>query len=281
MATRTWGEVESGTPGPVVLIVNQNGLDVVHRTLKQPRPSQQELITGKGSFAELHQQWFLGTVSVDELTDSSVRVGIRTDEAWRPRSVFVWGSALPDVSPLRFSVGNLYPLAFETGIETVLSTDPADGDGEARISMPLRRTARGSDFTTIRSVLAIITTAGVPVVGAGTTSRVDIQLRGEGGGVLAEWTIADGNNNPPRLASGRADVLRFPLEAPITRAQLRSVTLMLRGNDAWVLQDLFLFGLDTATDRPGLVVPLGYRNGDTLLSRDDNILDWKPVGLRP
>lgn len=116
-------------------------------------------------------------------------------------------------------------------------------------------------------------------MGTGTTSPVDLQLKGEGGRVLAEWTISDANDNPSRLDSGGADVLRLPLGATITRAQLRSVTLRIRGDDAWVLQDLFLFGLDTAGERPRLVVPLGHRSGAEIVRGSGDTFDWAPEGL--
>lgn len=76
--------------------------------------------------------------------------------------MFVWGSRYPDDNPESTDVHRLYPVAMETNIGTVLSNDSDDADGEARISMPIRRVARGDDDTTIRSVLAIITTAGPP-----------------------------------------------------------------------------------------------------------------------
>lgn len=81
MATRTWGTVDSESPGPLDLIVDQDGFDVVHQTLGYPRPPQAELQRGRGSFIEIRPEWFLGVIYEDELTNSSVRVAIRTHEA--------------------------------------------------------------------------------------------------------------------------------------------------------------------------------------------------------
>ena len=61
-----------------------------------------------------------------------MRIGIRGDDAWRPRMITAWCD--------RFTSGAIVPLGYDEEMEVVLSTDLSEG----RISLPLRQVTPGT-----------------------------------------------------------------------------------------------------------------------------------------
>ena len=105
----------------------------------------------------------------DKLTNSSVRVGLRGDDAWAPKHVMLIGRAQPDFTPGRFLA-----LAMETEIERWLSADSDEG----RLTMPVRRVSAGTSSTIIRRVLLLIfTDRGSDV---DTDSDIKLQIAASG-----------------------------------------------------------------------------------------------------
>ena len=88
---------DSGTDSSIVLIINVRGgrFDVLHRTFPATEQSDQE--QGQANLYEITEddfepQPFVGsTVDPQDLNASSIRIGIRGNDMWRPKSVFVWG----------------------------------------------------------------------------------------------------------------------------------------------------------------------------------------------
>jgi hypothetical protein len=88
---------DSGTDSPIVLIINVRGgrFDVLHRTF--PDTAQDDQEQGQANLYEITEddfepQAFVGaTVDPQDLNPSSIRIGIRGDDMWRPKSVFIWG----------------------------------------------------------------------------------------------------------------------------------------------------------------------------------------------
>ena len=101
----------------------------------------------------------LGTpIESSLLTNSSVRVGIRTDDAWKPKDVLLLGTR---------TERQTLALAMETDLDRWMSTDPDDG-GEnqltANLTIPLRLVGSGSSSTVIHRVMLLVYTPGAGYV---------------------------------------------------------------------------------------------------------------------
>ncbi len=126
---------DSGTDSPIVLIINVTGgrFDVLHRTFPDTAQADQE--QGQANLYEITEddfepQAFVGaTVDPQDLNASSIRIGIRGEDMWRPKSVFIWGEQKD---------GLIVPLALNTElqgqlgiagqlIDVRLSTDAGEG----------------------------------------------------------------------------------------------------------------------------------------------------------
>src|SRR5262249_31854826 len=83
------------------------------------------------------------------LTNSSVRIGVRGDDAWSPGDVMVFGHSMAE-----FGSGVAVPLVMETGLTNFMSTDPSEGP----LTAPLRRVDPGNSNTVIRRVLLLVHT---------------------------------------------------------------------------------------------------------------------------
>src|SRR5438132_14141014 len=101
------GSSDAGTDSSIVLMINEGGepVDAVHFTF--PDTAQDDQEEGQANLYQIdlndetpHEG---RTFDPQKLNDSSVRVGIRGDDAWLPGSCFVWG---------RQTDGIIVPLAF-------------------------------------------------------------------------------------------------------------------------------------------------------------------------
>jgi hypothetical protein len=177
----------------------------------------------------------------DKLTHSSVRVGLRGDDAWAPKHVMLIGRAQPDFTPGRFLA-----LAMETEIERWLSADSDEG----RLTMPVRRVGAGTSTTPIRRVLLLVYTDRASDVD--TESDIKLQIAASGQLMLDQKITHD-------LKRVRAYWHFLPVERPFTRADIASkgsIHLHILGTDAWLPTTVFVFGLDTEEGRPNEVVTL-------------------------
>jgi len=175
------------------------------------------------------------------LTHSSVRLGIRGDDAWSPEHVLLIGRTQPAFEP-----GRIIALAMETELGSSLSAD----NDEGHLTMPLRLVSPGNGATVIQRVLLLIyTDAGDDVE---TESSIQLQI-GASAGVVLHQTITD-NLNPFTARWYMLDV-----ETPFTQGDMAangSIRLRILGTDAWLPKTVFVFGLDTASGRPNEVVTL-------------------------
>jgi len=177
----------------------------------------------------------------DKLTNSSVRLGLRGDDAWAPKHVIVIGRAQADFTPGRFLA-----LAMETEIERWLSADRDEG----RLTMPVRRVGAGTSNTIIRRVLLLIYTDRGDNVD--TESDIKLQIVASGQLMLDQKITHD-------LKEVRAYWHYLEVERPFTRADVVSkgaIHLSILGTDAWLPTTVFVFGLDTEEGRPREVVTL-------------------------
>ena len=157
------------------------------------------------------------------LTNSSVRIGVRDDDAWAPGDVLVFGQSTAD-----FQSGVAVPLAMETGLTDFLSTDSSEGP----LTVPLRRVDPGTSSTVIRRVLLLVHT---------------------------QWS---GGGYFPGGDTGTDNWYLMDAPVPFTRGEVQAggrIVLSILGDDAWKPMWLFVFGLDTASGRPNQVVSLVSR----------------------
>lgn len=184
-----------------------------------------------------------------DLTDSSMRIGVRGDDAWAPGDVFVFGHSLDE-----FSSGVAVPLAIETGLTDWMSTDPSEG----ALTLPLRRVAPGDSGTVIRRVLLLVYTQW-STSDSGTDSGIQLDVFAGENLVLRE-EIHDTSQSD--LEETAANWYAMDALVPFTRGEVQAggrIVLSILGDDAWKPMVLFVFGLDTASGRPNRIVSLVSR----------------------
>lgn len=252
LAMRTWNSPKhAGTHSPVVLIVNQNGTDCLHHTFEGTGQEDQE----RGQ-ANLYGLKGLEALAIDpgQLGNSSVRVGIRGKDQWWPEHFVFWGDDTDGV---------VQPLAVETDVSVILSTDRNEGN----VSMPLRRVQAGSDNMSINQLLLLMITADVEDAGTDSPTELDVSSSGR---TFVHFEIPDTPQS--RQQRAQANLYFVPVSSPFTRADLApsSVRVTIKGKNAWLPASIFLFGLDHGTGRPEHLVPLVHlpRWGDRWLSTD-------------
>jgi hypothetical protein len=242
LAALTRDEDDAGSRDRFNLTVNIDGTDVFgHDYLLGWNLANQGSTGLRQGQAGLEQAESPAPFDSDKLTHSSVRLGLRGDDAWAPRHVMVIGRAQPDFTPGRFLA-----LAMETELERWLS---ADGD-EGKLTMPVRRVGAGSSTTIIRRVLLLIYTGRGSDVH--TDSDVKLQIAASGQ-LMLDQKITHSFNQV------RAHWHFLEVERPFTRADIvskGSIRLSILGTDAWLPATVFVFGLDTEEGRPNDVVTL-------------------------
>lgn len=230
LATLTSNLKDSGSDDELVIIMNQNGLDVVHRDL-----SFGDVETGGGKL-------YSHDISEDQILPENyyMRIGTRGDDAWRPSVIAAWCE--------RFTTGNVVPLGYDEVISTILSTDSSEG----RISLPVRQVGAGMIRTFINRVMLI---TGTNVGDSATDSAIHVRITSMQG-VVVDHTIPDTPQDDLEAVEG--NVYYLPVHTPFTRSQLTetSVELSIEGDDAWLPVVVVMFGLDTATGQPSMMVPL-------------------------
>jgi len=227
----------SGTNSRIVLIVNEDGHESLHHTF--PDTSQDDQEQGEANLYELDVA--TQTIEPQNLGNSSVRVGIRGADMWKPEHVVLWGEQLTG--------GAILPVGIETDIETSLSTDQTEGN----ISIPVRSLALGTDRMRINRLLMLMSTKKDKH--AGTNSPIELQVS-VGGAIVVDFDIPDTPQQEQERA--QANLYFVPVNNPFTKGDLtnNSITLRIKGADMWTPASFFLFGLDDARGRPESMVPL-------------------------
>ena len=123
LAALTKDEDDAGSKNRFNLTVNIDGGDVFRHDFllgwNLPGQGGTGLRDGQAGLEEAKPP---APFDSDKLTNSSVRLGLRGDDAWAPKHVMVIGRAQPDFTPGRFLA-----LAMETDIERWLSADSDEG----------------------------------------------------------------------------------------------------------------------------------------------------------
>ena len=249
LAALTKDEEDAGSDDRFNLTVNIDGIDVVARDFgigwrmagQVPnRFLRTGLLDGQ---AGIESSNVLNTPFESAgLTHSSVRVGIRGDDAWAPEHVLLIGRTQSSFKP-----GQILALAMETEISSWLSSNSDEG----HLTLRLRLVSPGSSGTLIQRVLLLIyTDAGDEDVQ--TESSIELQIAA-GGGIVLSQTITDD------LDQLTARWYFLDVTTPFTQADMvanGSISLRILGTDAWLPKTIFVFGLDTASGRPNEVVTL-------------------------
>ena len=227
---------DSGSDSELVVIMNQGGLDVVHRDL------------GFGGSETGGGKLYRHNISESQVVPENyyMRIGIRGDDAWRPRMITAWCQ--------RFTSGAIVPLGYDEQLEVVLSTDSSEG----RISLPLRQITPGMIRTQINRIMLV---TGTNVGDSATDSPINVRITRGGDEVVVDHTVPD--TPQPDLEGAEGNVYFLPVLQPFTRSQLTdaSIVLSIQGDDAWLPIVVTMFGLDTTSGNPGRMVPLVYFDG--------------------
>ena len=234
---------DAGSDSTINLTINIDGEDVLDRDSGSTVGDGEAYINGP---FQLETPFDSAT-----LTNSSVRIGLRDDDAWAPGDVLVFGHSLAE-----FQSGIAVPLVMETGLNVSLSTDPSEGP----LTVPLRQVSPGASSTVIRRVLLLVHTQWGPIgTDTGTDSAIQLEVF-LGENLLLRQEIDDTSQSDLEKATTNWYVMDAPI--PFTRAELQArgrIVLSILGDDAWKPQVLFVFGLDTASGRPNEVVSLVSR----------------------
>jgi hypothetical protein len=246
LVAKTRDEDNAGTDNRHNLTINIDGVDVFN--LDFPFGLGEGIGRGETGYQEND---FLGSIGPipwlvatpfdsNDLTDSSIRVGIRGDDAWAPQHVLLIGRVPPEWSP-----GRSIPLAIETDLTNWLSADRDEG----HLTMRLRLVGIGNGAMLIRRVLLVIYTSRHD--NADTESDVQIQIAA-GGTIVLTHKITHGFDRQ------KAYWHFLDVDTPFTRDAVgpNDIDLSILGEDAWLPGAVFLFGLDTETDRPTQMVTL-------------------------
>ena len=243
LAALTRREDDAGSRNRFNLTVNIDGGDVFDKDFilgwGAPGSSRTGLRDGQAGLEES------GPLSIPfdsaGLTNSSVRLGIRGDNAWGPEHVLLLGRTQPSFEP-----GRTVALAMETDLADWLSSDKSEG----HLTMRVRLVGPGSATTVIRRVLLLVYTHGGNDVQ--TKSAIQLQIAA-GGAVVLHHKINDDLNKYT------ANWFFIDVEMPFTRGDVvsnGSIRLSNLGTDAWLPKTVFVLGLDTDTGRPNEVVTL-------------------------
>ena len=241
LAVLTKAEDNAGTSSTFNVTVNVAGDDILDRDFDPDLDDAEAQVLWSDTLPSAFDS--------TGLTNSSIRLGIRDDDAWGPQEVLLFGQAEPDFQP-----GRIVALAMESDLQHWLSTDSSEGN----LTMPIRLVSPGSSATIIRRVLMLVDTVWSSLFGAdtGTDSPIELEVRA-GGNIVLKQEMDD--TAQADLESGTTNWYYFDAAVPFTRADVLAnggITLRILGDDAWRPGPLFLFGLDTAAGRPNEVVNL-------------------------
>jgi hypothetical protein len=248
LVAKTRNEEDAGTDNRHNLTVTIDGVDVFNLDFTFGGGEGDGLDRGQTGYQENDFLGQLGPIpwlvanpfESNDLTDSSIRLGIRGDDAWAPEHILLIGRVPPQWSP-----GRSVPLAIETNLTNWLSADPDEG----HLTMRLRLVGQGDRAMLIRRVLLVVYTSRHD--NADTDSDVQLQIAASGNIVLTHQ-ITHG--------FGRSEAYWhfLDVDAPFTRDDIEpdGIDLSILGDDAWLPGAVFVFGLDTETGRPTQMVTL-------------------------
>jgi hypothetical protein len=197
LAVISKNEDDAGTSNPLNLTININGEDVVDKDFGS------DLDEGE---AGLDVTTLSTPFDSTGLTNSSIRLGIRDDNAWGPQDVLLFGQT----SPLWDPIGRTVALAMETELTHWLSADSSEG----HLTMPLRLVSPGSTATVIHRVLLLVRTAWEAGADTETDSPIGLQITA-GGNLVLDQVIAD--SPQPDLEAAKTNWYLLKAAVPFTK----------------------------------------------------------------
>ena len=233
LAALTRGITDAGSGDPLTISINVNGIDVAVADFFSEHGQSQGYV-----------QHAKAVVNFDSsaLTNSSVRLGIRGDNAWAPQHVLLFGQA---------DKGDVIPIAMETDLTQILSSDVSEG----LLTIPLRLLAPAGYNTPIRRLLMLVGTSDVD--DAGTKNNVLMQIFINGSLAFSQALPSTPQDD---LQQGISNWYYFDVQPAFTMSQFEGMSgrieLTILGYDAWLPSHVFLFGLDTASGRPTQLSPI-------------------------
>jgi hypothetical protein len=230
VAIRTRDQANADTDSTIALSINDKQI-----TYNQTTRHDQE--RGRANLYE--KDVAAMGISTEELNNSAIRVLILGSDLWAPQHLVVWGEEAD---------GRLRPLAMETNINKILSTDPNEGNA----LLPLRLIDVPTAGVELTRLLFIVETNDFE--DAGTDDAITLSVRNDSGAQLVDYTIPQG---PGDLERAQANMYFVPVEIPFRRADVSVITLRTGGKDYWSPTKFFIFGLDGASNqRPGFLYPI-------------------------
>jgi hypothetical protein len=239
LAVLTKDEDDAGTSSTFNITVNVDGEDIFDRDYESDLDDGEAGLLGGGPLPT--------PLDSNGLTNSSIRVGIRDDDAYGPQHLLLFGQVQPDFVPDR-----TVALAMETDLTHWLSTDSSEG----HLTMPVRLVGAGSSTSLIRRVLLLVDTIWESFTDTETDSPIQLEIIA-GGNLVLKQEIDD--TPQPDLEAATTNWYVMDAAVPFTRGDVLTnggIRLSILGDDAWKPMRLFVFGLDTATGRPNEVVNL-------------------------
>jgi hypothetical protein len=140
---------DAGTDDIIVATINVDGADMLNDGLFDVASGRvaENIVAAKGQgFLLMSAYPPTRQFASEALTNSSIRIGLRGDNAWKPQEAFLFGD----------STRGLFPLGMETDINGALSTDASEG----YLTIPIRLTRLGSNTMPIRRLLLAMATKG-------------------------------------------------------------------------------------------------------------------------
>jgi hypothetical protein len=232
--------------------------DLLHHTF--PDTAQKDQETGQANVYEITKDDIKAPLgesplfSAEQLNESSIRVGIRGDDAWRPDTFFVWGEQDDGlIMPLALTMDLDRPIVGHVLNGIVLSTDASEG----QTSFALGRVRLGAASQRLQRLILLLVTADKE--DAGTNDKIELQIVTSAGRLVVNHIFRDTPQDD--LERAQANLYIVPLDnefdTPFSREELNddSIRLRITDDDAWLPERLFLFGTEDI-GQPDLVVPL-------------------------
>ena len=137
LAALTRDVADAGSPDRLNVTINVNGIDVAAAEFVADHPDAQGYLRRAEAVVSFNS---------GSLTNSSVRIGNRGDDAWAPQHILLFGHTTRE---------SVVPIAMETDLTEWLSSDVNEG----ALTVPLRLVGLGGSDTVIRRLLLLVRTA--------------------------------------------------------------------------------------------------------------------------
>lgn len=281
-AMTTRDQEDSGSKNKIVIIGNQNGVDKFQFTIAGTS-TQKNREDGRANLyiSKLVPSAFLDT---QYLSRTYFRVGIRGDDLWAPQDFYIWGTAQGRQPVIPLAMG----LDLHTqGVMRYPGQDPGAAQQpiglsthwqEGDISFPVHPVYLGNSSVAINRLLLVVRTAAR--ADAGTRDEVKFQIQSPNGAM--DFDVPD-THPQGHLERGQTNFFLFPTPSSFTKGSLgpNAIRLFIEGDDKWLPEALYLFGLDIPDGLPTYVVPLVHLEGEPVGWMSQALSEGQPSAVLP